>query len=153
MNIRLLVVGRGNENKYRKMAESLGIAQAVTFAGTQVDRLERYYRAADVFILLSRFDTFGMVVLEAMAAGLPVIVSPNVGAKDLVEEGVNGFILREPSDADSAADRMVRLLDRTRREAMGEAAGQTAAMHDWEKLTDKMEKIYESFFIQSKSSD
>ncbi|MFZ5524738.1 MAG: glycosyltransferase family 4 protein [Pseudomonadota bacterium] len=152
-DIRLLVVGRGDEGKYRKMVQSLGIAGAVTFAGTQVDGLERYYRAADVFIMLSKFDTFGMVVLEAMAAGLPVIVSPNVGAKDLVQEGSNGFILPQHQDADAAADRIVRLSDTERREAMGAAAAQTAAMHDWEKLANKMEKIYDDFIIQIKSSD
>ena len=121
-NIRLLVVGRGDENKYRKMAQSLGVADAVTFAGTQVDGLERYYRAADIFIMLSKFDTFGMVVLEAMAAALPVIVSPNVGAKDLVEQGINGFVLPDFLDSDAAADRMLQLLDAERRRAMGVAA-------------------------------
>lgn len=143
-NIRLLVVGRGgyDEGKYRRKARSLGIAEAVTFAGTQVEELERYYRAADIFIMLSKFDTFGMVVLEAMAAGLPVIISSSVGAKDLVEEGVNGFVLPEHQDADAAADRIVRLSDTARREAMGAAAAQTAATHDWEMLAEKMEQIY-----------
>ena len=145
-NIRLLVVGRGDENKYRKIAQSLGIADAVIFAGTQVDGLERYYRAADIFIMLSRFDTFGMVVLEAMAAGLPVIVSPNVGAKDLVEEGVNGFVLPAPHNADAAAERIVRLSDGARREEMGAAAAQTAAMHDWERLAEKIGRMYELQF-------
>ena len=145
-NIKLLVVGRGDEGKYRKMAQSLDIAEAVTFAGIQVDGLERYYRAADIFIMLSKFDTFGMVVLEAMAAGLPVIVSPNVGAKDLVEEGVNGFILPEHQDADAAADRIVRLSHAAQREAMGAAAAQSASTHDWERLAEKIGKIYELQF-------
>jgi UDP-glucose:(heptosyl)LPS alpha-1,3-glucosyltransferase len=142
-SFRLLVVGRGDEGKYRKMALSLGIAEAVTFAGTQVGGLERYYRAADIFIMLSKFDTFGMVVLEAMASGLPVIVSPNVGAKDLVQEGINGFILSSPQDADAAAERIVRLSSLEQREAMGAAAAQTASMHDWEKLAEKMEHLYQ----------
>jgi UDP-glucose:(heptosyl)LPS alpha-1,3-glucosyltransferase len=142
-NIRLLVVGRGDENKYSRMAQSLGVAEAVTFAGTQVVGLERYYRAADIFIMLSRFDTFGMVVLEAMAAGLPVIVSPNVGAKDLVEEGANGFILPEHQDADAAAECVARLSDKVQRESMGAAAARTASMHDWERLAEKMEDLYE----------
>lgn len=146
-NIRLLVVGRGDEGKYRKMARSRGIADAVTFAGTQVEGLERYYRAADIFIMLSKFDTFGMVVLEAMAAGLPAIVSPNVGAKDLVQEGINGFILPAPQDVDAAADRIIRLSATEQRETMGAAASQTAAMHDWDRLADKMAKIYESHNI------
>lgn len=142
-NIRLLVVGRGDEGKFGKMARSLGIGEAVTFAGTQVDGLERYYRAADAFVLFSRYDTFGMVVLEAMAAGLPVIVSPNVGAKDLVEEGINGFILPVPQDAEAAADRIVRLTTTEQREMLSAAAARTASMHDWEKLAEKMGKMYE----------
>jgi len=141
-NIRLLVVGRGNESKYRKMAQSLGILEAVIFAGTQVEGLERYYRAADIFIMLSKFDTFGMVVLEAMAAGLPVIISPNVGAKDLVEEDINGFTLPAPQDADTAAKCIVRLTDTEYRKAMGKAAEKAAAMHDWEKLAENMENLY-----------
>jgi UDP-glucose:(heptosyl)LPS alpha-1,3-glucosyltransferase len=149
-NIRLLVVGRGNESKYRKLAQSLGIAQAVTFAGTQVDGLERYYRAADMFIMLSKFDTFGMVVLEAMAAGLPAIVSPNVGAKDLVKNGGNGFILPAHEDADAAADCIVRLSGAEQREAMGAEAAQTAALHDWEKLAEKMELLYQEVLSQKR---
>jgi len=145
-NIRLLVVGRGDEEKYRKMAQTLGVAEAVTFAGKQIDGLERYYRAADVFIMLSKFDTFGMVVLEAMAAGLPVILSPNVGAKDLVQEHVNGFVLPKHQDADAAAQLIARLSNMAQREMMGKAATQTASMHDWAKLAEKMGKIYELQF-------
>ncbi|MDO8989255.1 MAG: glycosyltransferase family 4 protein [Sideroxyarcus sp.] len=148
-NIRLLVVGRGDEGKYGKLSRSLGIADAVTFAGTQVEGLERYYRAADIFIMLSAFDTFGMVVLEAMAAGMPVIVSPNVGAKDLVQEGINGFILPSPRDVEVGADRIVRLSGSELREIMGTAAAQTASMHDWERLTEKMANIYETLLADT----
>lgn len=143
-NIRLLVVGRGGneESKFRRVAHSLGVAESVIFAGAQVDELERYYRAADIFIMLSKFDTFGMVVLEAMAASLPVIVSSNVGAKDIVEDGINGFVLPAYQDAEAAAERIIRLSDDARRESMGRAASQTASMHDWEKLAEKMERYY-----------
>ena len=50
--------------------------------------------------MLSRFDTFGMAALDAMAASLPVVLSGNVGAKDLVRDGVNGFVVGDPADAD-----------------------------------------------------
>ena len=52
----------------------------------------RYYDQTDVFVLPSIHDSYGIVVLEAMVAGLPVIVSDHVGAKEIVENGVNGFI-------------------------------------------------------------
>lgn len=141
--IKLLVVGRGNERKYGKIAESLGIAEAVIFAGTQHAGLERYYRAADIFTLFSAFDTFGMVVLEAMAAGLPVIVSPNVGAKDLVQEGINGFILPAPQDAEAAAECIAQLSNSELRKTMGAAAHFEAIAHVWERLAEKMTNIYE----------
>jgi UDP-glucose:(heptosyl)LPS alpha-1,3-glucosyltransferase len=134
---KLLVVGRGDERKYRELARSSGVADAVVFAGTQTAGIERYYRAADAFIMLSAFDTFGLVVLEAMAAGLPVVISPNVGAKDLVENGVNGFVVHD------AAVRLAELSDAGRREAMGAAAARTASRHDWEKVAAKIAGIYD----------
>jgi UDP-glucose:(heptosyl)LPS alpha-1,3-glucosyltransferase len=98
--------------------------------------------------MLSRFDTFGMVVLEAMAARLPVILSANVGAKDLVEEGVNGFVLPDGRDADAAAGKIVLLLDAGRRAALGEAGFRTASTHSWEHLAEKVKDIYESCLLE-----
>ena len=142
-NVRLLVVGRGDEWKYSALARSLGVAEAVTFVGTQTADIECYYRAADVFMMLSAFDTFGMVVLEAMAAGLPVIVSGNVGAKDLVEEGVSGFVLCDCRGVDEATNRIIQMLHSGRRKAMGAAAVRYAATCSWENLTIEIEAIYQ----------
>lgn len=151
VNIRLLVVGRGDENKFSKFAQTLGIGNAVTFTGMQLGCLERYYRAADMFIMLSKFDTFGMVVLEAMAASLPVIVSPNVGAKDLVEEGINGFVLPALQDVDAAANRIIQLVDAEQRHVMGAVAAQTASLHDWERLAEKMKLYYQETLSRKQS--
>ncbi|MGZ9137948.1 MAG: glycosyltransferase, partial [Candidatus Deferrimicrobiaceae bacterium] len=81
--------------------------------------------------------------LEAMASRLPVIVSANVGAKDLVEEGVNGFILPDRLDADAAAEKIVLLLDATLRAAMGEAGFRTASLHGWDRLAEEVAGVYE----------
>jgi UDP-glucose:(heptosyl)LPS alpha-1,3-glucosyltransferase len=142
-NVRLLVVGHGDERKYAVLARSLGVAEAVTFVGTQTAGIERYYRAVDAFIMLSAFDTFGMVVLEAMAAGLPVIVSGNVGAKDLVVEGENGFVVADPQDSETASSRLVQLLDANRRDAMGAAAGRRALAHDWDAVVKELDGVYQ----------
>jgi UDP-glucose:(heptosyl)LPS alpha-1,3-glucosyltransferase len=141
-SFRLLVVGRGNERKYREMAAANGVGDAVVFAGTRSKGLERYYRAADCFAMLSAFDTFGMVVLEAMAAGLPIMISSGVGAKDLVEEGVNGFVLADREDYKAAAGMISALLDPDRRHAMGRAASQTASSHGWDRLAERMRELY-----------
>src|SRR5512141_475708 len=94
-------------------------------------------------MILSAFDTFGMVVLEAMASGLPVIVSVTVGAKDLVAEGVNGFVLPDRLDADAAAGKIVLLLDASFRDAMGEAGRRTAQRHGWDRLAEEVAGVYE----------
>lgn len=144
--VHLLVVGRGDEQKYGQLATQKGIANAVTFAGTQTHGIERYFRAADIFTMLSRFDTFGMVVLEAMAAGLPVIVSPTVGAADLVSQSVNGFVTILEESTSSATAAILQLLDPDRRSLMGKAALATAAEHDWDKLVEGVSRIYEQHF-------
>lgn len=145
-NIGLLVVGKGNEEKYRAKARALGIDNAVAFAGPISTNIERYYRAADTLMMLSDTDTFGMVVLEAMAAGLPVVIGPEVGARDLIENGINGFVLRDRHDAKGAANHLMELCADGRHHDISALAQQTAALHDWKIRTDEMAAIYERKF-------
>lgn len=86
----------------------------------------------DVLVLPSAQDGFGLVVLEAMACGLPVIVSDRVGASDCVEEGKNGFVFRF-GDNGALADRLKWFMaDRSRALGMRAAALETARRHSWE---------------------
>ncbi len=140
--IRLLVVGKGNERKYRELARARGIGDAVAFAGPQADAVERYYRASDLFAMPSHFDTFGMAVLEAMAAGLPVIVSANVGARDVVEDGINGYVVAATGDADAAARAIVAMADREARARLGAEAARTAARHSWDRAAEEVANAY-----------
>jgi len=80
--VKLLVVGRGNTNKYLTLAKDLGISDRIVFIGV-THEVEKYYLASDIFAMPSRFDTFGLAVLEAMMAGLPVLITQRVGARDL----------------------------------------------------------------------
>jgi len=142
---RLLVVGKGNIGKYKGLAERLGIADQIVFAGIlEKTQLEKAYLASDIFSILSRFDTFGMVALEAMAASLPVIVSNNVGARDMVLTGVNGFIINEENDPAEISGKIVLLFDRERRLSMGKEAYATALAYTWEKAAKITEDIYET---------
>jgi len=140
---KLLIAGKGDEARYRRLARELGVADRVVFTG-EVDRdtLQGIYAAGDLYAMLSKFDTFGLVVLEAMAASLPVLVSTNVGAKDLVTEGVNGFVLENTADTEAIADRLAVLFDGPTRAVMAEAALETARRYSWEDTTKKVEAIY-----------
>ena len=141
---KLLVVGKGNEKKYGSMAENLGIRDNVIFTGIMPrEQLERIYAASDAFAMLSRFDTFGMAALEAMAASLPVIVSSNVGAKDLIRQGVNGFVVNSNDSADEIADKLRSMLEEEAHSRMARYAFNTAATNTWDEVTGKVEGIYE----------
>ena len=102
----------------------MGVAHRVRFLGfVNQSRLPGVYRAADILVLPSEYEPFGLVVNEAMLCGRPVIVSDRVGAKyDLVREGETGFVY--PCGDIEALARILRevLPDRERLRKMGEAA-------------------------------
>ena len=142
---RLLVVGRGDENSYGRLATELGLGGAVIFAGAVAkEKLPECYLSGDGYAMLSRFDTFGMVVLEAMAAGLPVLVGGQTGARDLVRDGENGFVIEDPDDAVSVAGRMRQMLNGDHPAEMGMEARRTAREHSWDKVASEVVGIYES---------
>jgi len=109
--LRLVVVGAGpEETRLRDLAAQLDVADSVEFRGF-VDQpgLPAVYAEADVFAFPTLDDPFGIVLLEAMAAGLPVVASPFGGATpDLVEDGRNGFVA-DPGDTPAWANALVTL--------------------------------------------
>lgn len=112
--IKLMIVGSGDEEKYRVLARDLGVEKKVIFQGFRKD-IVRFYLAADVLVLPSLYEPFGYPVIEAMAMGLPVIASGNVGAAELIAEGETGFVVREVRDAHSLAS----TIDEVRSKGMG----------------------------------
>lgn len=140
--IRLVVVGRGNQAKYQRLAQEQGVGDDVVFTGPISYQIEEIYRTADALLLLSAFDTFGMVVLEAMAAGLPALVSDHVGAKDLVVEGQNGYVLPSPPQPALAASHILSLLNPQTRKTMSAQAIRTAQDHCWDRVAQQMDEIY-----------
>lgn len=141
--VSLLVVGKGDVDRFQEVANGLGIGAHVFFAGVRKD-MERIYQAGDVFCLLSQFDTFGMVVTEAMATGLPVIVSNNVGASDLIREGKNGFVVSSEWNTGRIVAEIVDLASNDeKRAAMSYEAKQTASGQSWTKVAAKVEAVYE----------
>ena len=147
-DVSLLLVGDGtDEARLRRRCADEGL-EDVVFAGFHDgDALLELYAAADVFVFPTLGDTFGMVVLEAMACGLPVISTSAAGEiADRIDEGVNGFVV-PPADAEVLRERMELLTgDDGLRRRMGEAArakvaGQSPAV--WaEAFEVAVEKIF-----------
>jgi glycosyltransferase involved in cell wall biosynthesis len=116
----------------------------VTFLGT-LDRdsvLPRLYASADVFVFSSLTETLGLVVLEAMASGLPVIASPAGGVAEHLVDGVNGLAY-PPADVTALTDRMLHLArDSTRRKQLAKGARTHAGAWSWESELDRLDAQY-----------
>ena len=139
--IKLLIVGKGDITGYSSMARDLGIGEKVIFTGVRED-VEKYYLASDIFAMPSLFESFGLAVLEAMAAGLPVIISGRVGARDIVHSASSGLILPETPTPSDMTEALSHLMEPARRKKMGERAKQSALKHDWTKVAHQVAQIY-----------
>ena len=122
----LLMVGDGPERGPAEMlTRELGLEQYVDFMGKQ-GRIERLLPEADVLLLPSRLEAFGLAALEAMACGVPAVATRTGGLPEVITPGVDGF-LEEPGDVEAMAARVLELLtDAERYRRMSSAARRTA---------------------------
>ncbi len=105
------------------------------------------YRNASCLVLPSRFDSFGQVVAEAMACGVPVIVSDNVGAKDLVDNGKNGWVIPS-NDAYALYHNMAEAAQHPEKlVGMGEAARKTAEQIGWSVYRERAARTLRDFLV------
>ncbi|MFA5029033.1 MAG: glycosyltransferase family 4 protein [Candidatus Methylomirabilota bacterium] len=138
----LAVVGAGATESWRRQAERLGVADLARFVGAVPDP-ETYYRAADIFALPTHFDPFANATLEAMASGLPVVTTRLNGVSEILQPGVDGFVVDGPEDLEGLADALRALADPDRRRAVGAAARRTALRYPWEAPLQATVQAYE----------
>jgi len=113
-HLKLLAVGRLAAETWQPVAEKLGLGKQVIFTGPSAD-VARYYAAADTFVLPTQYEPWGLVIVEAMACGLPVVTSRCAGAAVAVNENAGdeqtGFLLDNPGDSEEIAGKIKALLD------------------------------------------
>jgi len=144
--LRYLVIGGGPEEaKLQKLRGELGLEKQVEFLGQQPHhQVMKYMAACDVFTLPSWNEGFGVVYLEAMANGKPVIGCQGEGIEDFVEHGKTGLLVK-PRDMDSLAEALDFLLSHPdEAKAMGERARKLVLEnYTWEKNAEKTIQVYE----------
>jgi len=131
--------------RLKAIRAELSITDLVTFLGAHnQDKLHHYYSAAEMVIMPSHYESFGMVALEAMACGTPVIASEVGGLAYLVRDGVTGFHVpdRDPAALACAIARLAQ--DSTLRERLGRQAHQYAQQYSWECIADRILALYTS---------
>lgn len=137
--VEVVLVGTGDaEAALRALAATLGVADLVRFEGlvSRVD-MPRVYHDADVFVLPSESEGMSIALLEAMASGLPVVVTDTGGTAELVREGENGLIVPW-ADPDALARAIARLArDAARRERMGAVSRRMAEAFGWEAVAER----------------
>ncbi len=143
---RFVVVGGGpSEEKLREVAERHGVAERVVMAGKHTGKaLADAYNAMDVFVFASFTETQGMVLSEAMAAGCPVVALNASGVREVLRDGVNGFMLAKNASAGRFANALERLYrDPAQRTEFSTAARETAELFSKERCAELALKFYE----------
>jgi glycosyltransferase involved in cell wall biosynthesis len=144
----IVVVGRGPAmESLQKMVKHMKLGTKVLFPGyvSELDKI-KYYSAADAFITASTSETQGIVVLEAMACGCPVIGANSLAIPEFVKNGKNGFLFK-PGDARDLANVVT---DFKYTKAMARRALETAGRYSVENCTTKLEKFYDETLKSSK---
>ena len=140
---KLLLVSRSDTASYQHLADEVGLAPGRLIFLPPTDHVERVYAAADALLLPTPYDAFAMVVSEAMASGLPVVVSREAGASELIESDVNGLLLRDVTSVPELAGHMQSLLqDSGFRTRLGCAARRSIEPLSWDAVAEQTMQVY-----------
>lgn len=139
--ITLLVLGKDDPAPSAQRARRLGIGEQIIFAGTTESPAD-FYSAADFFVLPTPHDSCSLVVLEALAMGLPTISTVFNGACEIMIPGRHGFVLEVAGDVAALADAMRKILDPATRAAMRQACLELRSELSFDAHVERLEKIY-----------
>lgn len=140
-DIRFIFAGKGDQKEFRRLANQLRVTDYIGILGERKD-IPQILRSVDIFIHPSRFEGFGIAVLEAMACGKPVIATAVGGAKDMIENGVNGLLIH-PSEVELAENVIKIIKNEKLRENLSANALIKARRYSWKHITKKILEIYE----------
>jgi glycosyltransferase involved in cell wall biosynthesis len=143
---RLVLVGEGEQRAaLEALVRDLGLGARVTFAGQRThEDVIRFMKASDLFVLPSLIESFGIVLVEAMSCGLPIVASKVMGVPSVIAHGVNGHLVA-PGDERGLADGIVSLLgDSDRCAAMTRANVERAAGYALPVVADRFLAVWQS---------
>jgi glycosyltransferase involved in cell wall biosynthesis len=140
------------QDELQRLAERLGVAEAIVFCG-YVDNAGQAGAAFDIQVVSSLAEPFGLVTLEAMSHGIPVVVTNSGGSPEIVRDGQEGFLV-QPGDGAAMAARIEQLLlaPALRRELGGRGRRRVAAIFSRERMLDGVEETYRNILGRSELS-
>lgn len=145
----LVFIGDGMMKKdLEDLARRLNIDQNVRFTGFISDDLKLlYYKASDLFVLPSLLESFGIVLLEASAVGLPLVVSNLEAFNTIVKDGYNGFFTKKGDQKDLGEKIVYILQNKDLRIKMSKNAKENSNNYSWTRVADETEKIYLNLIV------
>ena len=141
---KLVIIGEGPEKEALiKLSERMSLDESILFLGEiPNEKIPDYMSAADIFVLPSLSESFGIVNLEAMSVGLPIVASNVGGVPELVVNGENGFLV-EPGNITQIAEKVLYLLaDAKLRETISQNNKSKAMSYSWDRTVDLLEEVY-----------
>ncbi len=129
--VRLVALGGKASARYDRLAQQCGASECVDYLGAIKDTAP-FYAAADVFVLPTWYDSCSLVLLEALATGIPVVTTRNNGASEILTSGREGFVIDDPGDWQQLAQHIDTLLEPELRERCGVAARRLAERYPLE---------------------
>ena len=138
--------------RLQALCEELDLEDLVVFLGKRAqETLPYYYSAADILIMPSHYESFGMVALEAMACGTPVIASQVGGLAFLVQDGITGYVV-PGGDPAALAKTLTRLIQQPDlRALLGRQAAEYASWYSWDKIAARIKNVYDELLEKRKS--
>lgn len=142
-NIKLHLVGTGHTSAFQLMVKEKKIERLVVFHGrVPHSMIQRYYKSSDICVCPSLHEGFGLVTIEAMASGIPLIASSIRSFQEIVSNGKNGLLF-EPGNVDALSEAILALYqDSDLSKKISEAALKTAARYDWENIAERYITLY-----------
>jgi glycosyltransferase involved in cell wall biosynthesis len=139
-SLHLAVVGSTEGSPYPSLASRLGVDRRVHFLGYRND-IAKIMRSADAFVLPARYDPCPLVLLEALASGLPVVTAATVGGSELVDDTC-GIVVPDPNDVEGLAGALARVSEDGNPAGMSEAARRVAERHSWDRMASEYVTLY-----------
>ncbi|MBI3535581.1 MAG: glycosyltransferase [Deltaproteobacteria bacterium] len=145
---KLLAIGHGDLDFFKQQAKTLNIETHLLLMSSIKD-IAPYYRASDLFLLPTLYEPFGLVILEAMSCGLPVLVSRRAGASELICDGKSGVLIDDPLDVNKLAHQLGLMIDNPQmRKKLGEQARLVAEKRSWDQVAQEYATVLEPLLLK-----
>ena len=149
--LKLVVVGRDEVSRFRVLVGENQLGSSIQFLPERVDP-EFYYAAADAYVGPSVEDAFAIPPLEAMACGLPTIVSSRAGVSEIVTHGVDGLVLQNPEDPSELCDLIAQIYNGTEyREQLSRNGAKTAGQFTWGRNAEQLRDMFRQLLARTQA--